>query len=137
MKGGTGPKTGVELRYYNPTEYKSLSMEEKDELSELRPESKASKRDNKNKKGKSDGKNRGKGQRDKKALENIFKGKVAALTNQYKKDMDEMTELATVISVVKKPPPEPANAAASAVVRLNAIIKKHRDSKLLEDEFFQ
>ena len=26
MKGGTGPKTGVELRYYKSTEYKSLSM---------------------------------------------------------------------------------------------------------------
>ena len=51
MKGGTGPKTGVKLRYYNPTEYKSLSMEDNDELRELRPESKASKGDNKNKKG--------------------------------------------------------------------------------------
>ena len=27
MKGGTGPNTGVELRYYKPTDYKSLSME--------------------------------------------------------------------------------------------------------------
>ena len=44
MKGGTGPKTGVELRYYNPTEYKTLSMEEKDELRKLRPESKARKK---------------------------------------------------------------------------------------------
>ena len=50
MKGGTGPNTVVELRYYKPTEYKSLSMEEKDELRELRPESKASKGYNKNKK---------------------------------------------------------------------------------------
>ena len=30
MKGGTGPKTGVELCYYKPTEYKFLSMEKKD-----------------------------------------------------------------------------------------------------------
>ena len=30
MKGGTAPKTGVELRYYKPTEFKPLSMEEKD-----------------------------------------------------------------------------------------------------------
>ena len=37
LKGGTGPKMGVELRYYNPTWYKTLSMEEKDELRELRP----------------------------------------------------------------------------------------------------
>ena len=29
LKGGTGPKTGVKLRYYKPTEYKSLSMEER------------------------------------------------------------------------------------------------------------
>ena len=32
LKGGTGPKTGVKLRYYKPTEYKTLSLEEKDEL---------------------------------------------------------------------------------------------------------
>ena len=54
-------------------------MEEKDELRELRPESKASKGDNKNKKGKSDDKNIGKIQREKKPWENNFKGKVAAL----------------------------------------------------------
>ena len=29
LKGGTGPKTGVELLYYKPTEYKTLSMEMK------------------------------------------------------------------------------------------------------------
>ena len=63
MKGGTGPKTGVELRYYKPTEYKTISMEEKDELRELCPESNAIKGYNKNKKGKSDVKNKGKGQR--------------------------------------------------------------------------
>ena len=27
LKGDTGPKTGFELRYYKPTEYKTLSME--------------------------------------------------------------------------------------------------------------
>ena len=37
--------------------------------------------------------------------------------------MKEMTELATVISGAKQSPPEPVDAAASAVVRLNAIIK--------------
>ena len=74
LKCGTGPKTGVELRYYKPTEYKTLSMEEKDELRELRPESKASKGDNKNKKGKRDDKNRGKGQREIKPWNNNFKG---------------------------------------------------------------
>ena len=71
-------------------------MEEKYELRELRPESKASKGDNKNNKGKSD-KNRGKGQRAKKPWKNNFKGKVAALKKQHKKNMEEMTELATVI----------------------------------------
>ena len=40
-----------------------------------------------------------------------------------------MTELATVISGAKKAPPEPVDAATSDVVCLNAIIKKHRDSK--------
>ena len=75
-KGGTGPKTGVELRYYNPTGYKTLSMEEKDELREIRPKSKASKGDNKNKKGKSDGKNRVKGQREKILGKIISKGKL-------------------------------------------------------------
>ena len=66
LKGGTGPKTGVELRYYNPTDYKYLSMKDKFELRELCPESKASKGDNNNKKVNSDDKNRGKGQREKK-----------------------------------------------------------------------
>ena len=30
LEGGTGPKTGVKLRYYKPTEYKNIYMEEKD-----------------------------------------------------------------------------------------------------------
>ena len=104
MKGGTGPKTGVELCYYKPTEYKTISIEDKDELRELRPESKASNGDNKNNKGKSDGKNRGIGQRDKNPWKTNFKGKVAALKKQHKKDMEEMTELATVISGAKQAP---------------------------------
>ena len=62
-------------------------MEEKDELRELRPESKASKGENKNKKGKNDGKNIGKVQREKEPWKNNFKGKVAALKKQHKKDM--------------------------------------------------
>ena len=94
MKGNTGPKTGVKLRYYKPIEYKSLSVEDKDELRELRTESKASKVDNNNKKGKSDDKNRGKFQREKKPWKKNFKGKVAALKKQHKKDMKEMIELA-------------------------------------------
>ena len=102
MKGGTGTKTGVELRYYKPTEYTFLSMEEKNELREILPESKASKGDNKNKKGKSDGKDRGKRQRDKKPRKKNFKGKVATLKKHHKKDMEEMTELATVISGAKQ-----------------------------------
>ena len=43
--------------------------------------------------------------------------------------MKEMTELDTVISGAKQAPPEPIDEAASAVVRLNATIKKHRDPK--------
>ena len=62
-------------------------MEDKDELREILPESKASKGDNKNKKGKSDNKNRGKVQREKKPWKKNFKGKVAALKKQHKKDM--------------------------------------------------
>ena len=58
-----------------------------------------------------------------------FKGKVAALNKQHKKDTEEITELATVISGAKQAPPDPIDTAASAVVRLNAITKKHRDSK--------
>ena len=129
MKGGNGIKTGVELRYYKPKEYKSLSMEDKDELRELCPESKAGKGDNKNKKVKSDEQNRGKGQREKKPWKNNFKGKVAALKKHHKKDTKEMTELATVISGSKQAPPEHVDVAASSVVRLNVMIKKHRDSK--------
>ena len=64
-----------------------------------------------------------------KSLEKEIKGKVDALKKQHKKDIEEMTELATVISGAKQPPPEPVDAAAYAVVRVNAIIKKHRDSK--------
>ena len=97
LKGGTGPKTGVKLRYYKPTEYKNISMENKYELREIRPELRASIGDNKNKKGKSDGNNRGKGQRDKNPWKKNFKGKVAALKKQHQKDMEEMTELATII----------------------------------------
>ena len=67
LKVGTGPKTGVKIRYYKPTKYKTLSMEEKEELRDLLPESKTSKEDNnnKNEKEKRNGKNRGKGKRDK------------------------------------------------------------------------
>ena len=82
-------------------------MEDKDELRDIRPKSKESKVDNKNKKGKSYGVNRGKDQRDKKPRENNFKGKVAALKNQHKKDREEITELATVISGAKQAPPDP------------------------------
>ena len=48
-----------------------------------------------------------------------------------------MTELATVIAGAKQAPPEPVYAAASAVVRLNAIIKNHKESKWLEGVNFQ
>ena len=51
--------------------------------------------------------------------------------------MEEMTKHAMVILGAKQAPPEPVNAAASAVVRLNAIMKKHRDYKWLEDVNFQ
>ena len=44
LKVSTGTKTGVELCYYKPTEYKYLFMDEKDELRELRPESKSKER---------------------------------------------------------------------------------------------
>ena len=37
LKPGTGPKTGVELRYYKPKEFSQLSQEMMDELKELRP----------------------------------------------------------------------------------------------------
>ena len=104
-------------------------MEDKYELRDLLPESKSSKGDKKNKKGKNDDKNRGKVHREKNPWKNNFKGKVAALKKQHKKNMKEMTELATVISGAKQAPPEPINAAASDVVRLHKIIKRHRDSK--------
>ena len=81
-------------------------MEYKDELREIHPESKASKGDNKNKKGKSDDKNRGKGQREKNPWKKNFKGKVSALKKQHKKYMEEMTELATVISGANQAPPQ-------------------------------
>ena len=62
-------------------------------------------------------------------MENNFKVKVAAFRKERKKDMKEMTELFTLISGAKQASPETIDASASAVVRLNAIIKEHRDSK--------
>ena len=59
-------------------------MEEKDELRELRPESKSSKGDNKNKKGKSYDKNRGKGQREKKPWKIISQEKFLPSRNSTK-----------------------------------------------------
>ena len=66
--------------------------------------------------------------KDRKSLGKNFKGKVAAFKKQHKQDMEEMTELTTVISGAKQTLPEPVDAAASAVVCLNAIIKNHRYS---------
>ena len=101
----------------------------KNELRELRPKSKANKGDKKSKKVKIDLENIGKSQREKKPWKKNFKVKVSALKIKHKKDMKEMTELAKVISGAKQDPPEPVDAAASDVVHLNAIIKKHRYSK--------
>ena len=55
-----------------------------------------------------------------KSLKENFKGKVAALKKQHKKDMKLITEFVTVISGANQAPPEPIKAAVSAVVRLNA-----------------
>ena len=37
FKAGTGPKTGVELRYHKPSEFFQLSDSQRDELLEFRP----------------------------------------------------------------------------------------------------
>ena len=84
MKGGTGPKTGVEIRYYRPTEYKSLSMEEKHELRDLLPESKAIKGDNKNNKVKSDDNNIGDAKERKSLGNRISKAKLLPSRNSTK-----------------------------------------------------
>ena len=40
LKPGTGPKTGVELRYYKPHELFNIAAEEVAELTRLRPDRK-------------------------------------------------------------------------------------------------
>ena len=40
LKSGTGPDTGVELRYCLPKEYKALTKDQQEELRRLRPSKK-------------------------------------------------------------------------------------------------
>ena len=61
-----GPKTGVDIRYYENDEFKKLTQDERDELVEIRrinsgESSNAKKKQKKNKKKKNGGKNNGKG----------------------------------------------------------------------------
>ena len=87
-------------------------MLEKDELRDIRPESKAIKGDNQNKKGKSDGKNRGEGQIEKKPWKNNFKGKVAALKKQHKKALEGLAWYLRLPWQVPSFPPYPFCAAS-------------------------
>ena len=56
FKAGTGPKTGVELRYHNPPEFAELSDAQRDELLEIRhPNKFRGKKESHHKKGESVG----------------------------------------------------------------------------------
>ena len=135
LKPGTGPKTGVELRYYKPKEFSWLSQEMMDELKELRPPHKGKG------KGKGKGNPRGGGDRPKKnngAIKNWkkgMKGHVAAAIKQHMEDEaklkeQEEGEIAEIAKIISAAQPSNANkdvGAATAAMKLNAILKRKRD----------
>ena len=83
FKAGTGPKTGVELRYHKPPEFAQLSDAQRDNLLELLPTKKGrAKKENHHKKG--DRGFRRNSHRRKKLWENKTKGQVAAAIKRKK-----------------------------------------------------
>jgi hypothetical protein len=134
LKAGTGPKTGVELRYYKPKEFSQLSPEMMTELRELRPPQKGKgkgtpKGNGAHSKGKSKGKYND--YRKKGAL----KGQVAAAIKKHMEDDAKakeeeqvaISEIAKIISSAQSSTNQDATAA-SAAVKLNAILKRKRDT---------
>ena len=156
MKVGTGPNTGVELRYHKGNAYNNLSREEKSELREWReplgsdgkvPGDPNHGKRNGFSKGPKKGRDKGAG---KKVTwgDNKIKSQVASLTkkeadkarkNQVKEDKELKEVAAWVSEVVAAASPAPAAATTSktdggqskamvAVLKLNAILKRRSNN---------
>ena len=141
FKAGTGPKTGVELRYHKPPEFAKLSNEQREELLDLRPVKKfrvesGYKGNDRGNKQESHGNGRSKGN---KSYEKRIKGQVSAAIKKQcteeKVDQEKETEeLAELVKIILSTQPAPNSstttygkaATASAAVKLNAIINRRR-----------
>ena len=130
LKLGTGPETGVEIRYYKPHELFNLMAEEMDEITQLRPKKK--------KVGGKFGKmvekgNRRQGRGKKQPWNKKLEGQVTALIKKHRKEELEeqkketkvLAELSTLISAASGKATVDYDVA-SAAVKLNAIIKRRR-----------
>ena len=101
FKAGTGPKTGVELRYHKPPEFAKLSNEEREELMDLRPVNKFKGKSGYNGNGRGGKRNSyGNGSsKGKKAYYKIIKGQVAAAIKKQRKEekVDKKRKLKIVL----------------------------------------
>lgn len=134
LKSGTGPDTGVELRYYSPKEYKALSKDQQDELRRLRPSKKKAKGKGGDESGNDRNKRKGHGN-GKKWTKKKFNKNVSALIKKHeetkleeeKQKAESMAEIAQLISSISGKTAAP-DATASAAMQLNSILKKARSS---------
>ena len=135
LKSGTGPDTGVELRYYLPKEYKALTKDQQEELRRLRP----SKKKSKGKEGVVNGNDRNKRKghgNGKKWTKKTFNKNVSALIKKHeeakleeeKQKAEDVAEIAQLISSISGKSTA-TDATASAAMQLNSILKKSRSSK--------
>ena len=102
LKMGTGPKSGVELRYYKPPEFVKLSDSEKEELLECLS---ARKNDIKKEKSKEVQVKVGKKAWNKKIkgqFSTLVKTKTAALKKQQEAEAADLNEIFTVITIFAK-----------------------------------
>ena len=140
-----GPKTGVEIRYFTPPEFRKLSDAERNELLELRPSGK-----NKGKAKRGDGKqphaNHTKGKwtkKEERKVAALFKKEKAKWEKEHKEDKSDIREIAEVLASLKSgKDSKKANASGAkatadsdgeddsmaAAMKINSIIKKRRGS---------
>ena len=129
LKPGTGPKTGVELRYYKPKEFSQLSQAMMDEPKELCPPHKGKGKGTSNGGGDNHHKDKGKKNRFKK-----MKGRVAAAIKQHLEDEvklkereeGKIAEITKIMSLAQPASNEDVTAATTAMKR-NAILKRKRN----------
>ena len=116
-----GPTTGVEFRYYELSEYKSLTTEQQDELRAWRLKSKPGKgKDNRDK---SSGKGKGAGSADKKKFKSAVSAAVAVELTKRDKDAADQAEknaniskyVLSVLNAQATTVKKPANATAGAM----------------------